>query len=89
MTIPGFTAEAAFQLSRVPNRTRGGAAQSLPRMVVPALTACQVQCRSDCHELFYDCVVECFGNSICEYRCRNAYAVCVARCDAECRKGIG
>jgi len=51
---------------------------------MPALTACQLQCRMDEAELFYDCIMGCHGNMICDYRCQLARAVYIARCDASC-----
>jgi hypothetical protein len=90
MNIPGFAAEASLDSFRASYRGRGGFQSSPDPAVVPAkLTACQLQCDSDWHELYYDCLVECGGNSICAYRCHNAWQVGLAKCYAQCAKGIG
>jgi hypothetical protein len=90
MHLPGFTAELALRNVDRPYQDAGSssARQRGEGVVMPAWTACQLQCRMDEAELFYDCIIGCGGNMICDYRCQLARAVYIARCDASCKAGL-
>jgi len=95
MHLPGFTAEEVLRNVEGSYQGAGSSSASKKRdgVVVPALTACQRQCRMDEAELFMDCITGCqvgddlFPGSypLCAYRCELARSVYIAKCDAQCK----
>lgn len=82
--VPGFSATSSLYRSVASYRGRADSGTTT-EVVLPQLTPCQVACRADAAELYYDCIIECGGgNSICAHRCTEARSVYIANCDKLC-----
>jgi hypothetical protein len=82
--VPGFSATSSLYRSVRSYRGRADSGTTT-EVVLPQLTPCQIACRADAAELYYDCITECGGgNSICVHRCTEARSVYIANCDKLC-----
>jgi len=86
MHLPGFTAQQSLCLGNEPyrGRTLPTAGGGIGGNVVPArFTPCQLQCRWDATEIYFDCMSTCTG-SYCPTVCGNARDAYITKCYAQC-----